>query len=159
MSRQQKRVLALYRKHVMTRLRNAYGHGRISAQEYEQLCQRAVEIEHFSHMQALLRELRADEVAVPSRWGARRPLGRAERRERYERRWWKPEQMWGMSLLIPIVIGAVLIGVVVLLVRLVSAGVGVVAEFFSGLLPDSPARRATPVGDVFLSGTPRHVRR
>ncbi|MGH8792929.1 MAG: hypothetical protein ACRDXX_09815 [Stackebrandtia sp.] len=131
MDRQNRKVLSLYRRHVVTRLRYAYSDGDIGLDEYERLHQRAVEVENFTDLKLVLRELRTGVPALPSRWRIGQPPVRSERKRQYELRWWKPEQMWGMGIVAAILIGAAIISIVLLLIRLVMALGGAVADFFS----------------------------
>jgi hypothetical protein len=121
MDRRNKKLLALYRRHILNRLEYAYSDGDLSVEEYNRLQADVAKTRKLSGLRRIVGDLREQQAASSNRWATSRWIPtRRERRLRSERRWWKPERLWVVGLLL-----AVLIGVMVLV------GLMMATEWFS----------------------------
>lgn len=108
MDSQDKKILTLYRKHIMSRLEYAYADGSIDSGQYGELYDELVNAKQFNGLRRVVVGLRHASGA-PHGWRARLVPSRRQRQLRNQRRWWKPERMWVIG-----VAAAVMLGLLVL---------------------------------------------
>lgn len=107
MDRQNKKILALYRNHILTRLEYAYSDGSIDAEQYRQWYSEVSQARQFIVLRRAVSRLRrqAPRLRV-SPWSARHARHRARR----NRRWWKPERMWLLGIAVALAVGLAALG-------------------------------------------------